>query len=197
MKIGALFVLAIGFALAAALKAGEVVAGLPLLAADDGFGNPVAVQSASPPAAAKSMTMDPADTIEALRVMRAELKERENALRTREITLQTLEKRMRERLEGLKDAREKLERTASQVDNAAGKDVRHLASMYQQMKPKQAGEIFNQMAPSFAAGFISEMRPDAAALILANMEAEKAYAVSLLIAGRNMIDERAQPAVQN
>ena len=58
--------------------------------------------------------------------------------------------------------------------------------MYQQMKPKQAGQIFNEMAASFAAGFIAEMRPDAAALVLANMDATKAYAVSLLIAGRNL-----------
>ena len=65
----------------------------------------------------------------------------------------------------LKDFRERLAATAALVDDAAGKDVRRLADMYQQMKPKKAGEIFNEMAPSFAAGFIAEMRPDAAALI--------------------------------
>jgi len=86
----------------------------------------------------------------------------------------------------MREARARLAETAALVDDAAGKDVRRLADLYQQMKPKQAGQIFNRMAPSFAAGFIAEMRPDAAALIMANMAAEKAYAVSLLLAGRNL-----------
>ena len=42
------------------------------------------------------------------------------------------------------------------------------------------------MAPEFAAGFLGQMGAVPAALILANMEAEKAYAVSLLLAGRNV-----------
>ena len=58
--------------------------------------------------------------------------------------------------------------------------------MYRQMKPKQAAQIFDQMPPSFAAGFLGEMAPESAALIMANMDAERAYAVSLLLAGRNV-----------
>jgi flagellar motility protein MotE (MotC chaperone) len=72
------------------------------------------------------------------------------------------------------------------VDDAAGKDVRHLVAMYEQMKPKQAGQIFNAMDPTFAAGFLGQMNAPSAALILANMDAEKAYSVSLLLAGRNV-----------
>ena len=79
-----------------------------------------------------------------------------------------------------------LAETAALVDDAAGRDGRHLADMYRQMKPKQAGRIFNAMAPEFAAGFLGQMGAVSAAQILANMEAEKAYAVSLLLAGRNV-----------
>ena len=72
------------------------------------------------------------------------------------------------------------------MEQHKGKDVRHLATMYQQMKPKQAAAIFDKMAPSFAAGFLAQMEPEAAAAVMANMGADQAYSVSLLLAGRNV-----------
>jgi flagellar motility protein MotE (MotC chaperone) len=53
------------------------------------------------------------------------------------------------------------------------------------MKPARAGEIFKAMDPSFAAGFLTEMNSENAALILSSMDTEKAYAASVIIAGRN------------
>jgi flagellar motility protein MotE (MotC chaperone) len=41
------------------------------------------------------------------------------------------------------------------------------------------------MAPEFAAGFLGRMKPDAAAAILGGMTANKAYAVTILLASRN------------
>ena len=46
-------------------------------------------------------------------------------------------------------------------------------------------EVFESMDVVFAAGFISRMQRDAAARIMAGLSAEKAYAVSVVIAGRN------------
>ncbi len=117
---------------------------------------------------------------------RADLARREAALEEREQLLEAIEERLRDRLAELAAARDKLAETAALVDDAAGKDVRHLVDMYRQMKPKQAGRIFNAMAPEFAAGFLGQMGAEPAALILANMDADKAYAVSLLLAGRNV-----------
>ena len=187
IRIGALLVVAIGFIASALLRAGEVVAALPE-GADDGFGNPIAqqVKPAPPGSPAERTVVGPPELIAEIKELRERLDAREDALSKRELKLRILENRMKERLGEMREARERLAATAALVDDAAGKDVRRLADMYQQMKPKKAGEIFNEMAASFAAGFIAEMRPDAAALILANMEPEKAYAVSLLIAGRNL-----------
>ncbi len=188
-QLGALIALASCFVLSALLRAGDVIAALPE-SGDDGFGNPLAtpaqqqITSANPADAGE--TGKPMTLIAELREQRDRLEKRESLLRSREQTLKTLETQLNQRLEEIRAARERLKDTAALVDDAAGKDVRRLAQMYQQMKPKQAGQIFNEMAPSFAAGFIAEMKPEAAALIMANMEAEKAYAVSLLIAGRNM-----------
>lgn len=188
-KVGALAIVAVGFIASAVLRAGEVVAALPE-GIDDGYGNPIAQQQQ--PAKNDStgkperVVVGPPELIAEVKQLRERLEAREEALSKRELKLRILENRMKERLIDMREARERLAATAALVDDAAGKDVRKLAEMYQQMKPKQAGQIFNEMAPSFAAGFIAEMRPDAAALILANMEAPKAYAVSLLIAGRNL-----------
>ena len=187
VRIGALLVVAIGFVASALLRAGEVVAALPE-GTDDGFGNPIAQHVQTTPIAlpAERTMVGPPELIAEIKELREKLDSREEALSERELKLRILENRMKERLEEMRAARERLAATAALVDDAAGKDIRRLAEMYQQMKPKQAGQIFNEMAASFAAGFIAEMRPDAAALILANMEAAKAYAVSLLIAGRNL-----------
>ena len=187
IRIGALIVVAVGFVASAVLRAGEVVAALPE-SAEDGFGNPIAqsVQTAPTGSPAERTVVGPPELISEIKKIRENLDAREEALSKRELKLRILENRMKERLGEMREARERLAATAALVDDAAGKDVRRLADMYQQMKPKKAGEIFNEMAASFAAGFIAEMRPDAAALILANMDPEKAYAVSLLIAGRNL-----------
>lgn len=195
IRIGALLVVAIGFVASALLRAGEVVAALPE-GADDGFGNPIAQQvNPAPPDSPEERTVvGPPELIAEIKALRERLDAREDALSKRELKLRILENRMKERLGEMREARERLAATAALVDDAAGKDVRRLADMYQQMKPKKAGEIFNEMAASFAAGFIAEMRPDAAALILANMEPEKAYAVSLLIAGRNLKTQPAESA---
>lgn len=188
-QLGALIALASCFVLSALLRAGDVIAALPT-SGDDGFGNPLAtpaqqqITSAEP--GEPDDTAEPRTLVAELREQRDRLNKRESVLRSREQTLKSLETRLNERLKEIRAARERLKDTAALVDDAAGKDVRRLAQMYQQMKPKQAGQIFNEMAPSFAAGFIAEMKPEAAALIMANMEAEKAYAVSLLIAGRNV-----------
>lgn len=178
----ALAILALGFAGSALLRAGEVVAALPELA-EDGFGRAVpAAQSEG----AESAAPDPLGLLAELRQRQQALRERERRLDDRAATLEAVEARLRARLDELDRAQQRLEETAALVDDAAGKDVRHLAALYQTMKPKQAAAIFDQMAPSFAAGFIAQMAPEAAAQVMANMAADKAYAVSLLLASRNV-----------
>jgi len=190
---GALAVLAGAFALSAVLRTGEVIAALPA-APEDGFGNALpATQNPEPgsgaaPGAAPSAptTTDPGTLVAQLENQRAHLETRAAALDERAQTLEAIEARLRAQLDEIARARAELESTAALVDDAAGKDVRHLAAMYQRMKPKEASAIFDKMAPSFAAGFLAEMEADAAASIMANMDADKAYAVSLLLAGRNL-----------
>lgn len=190
LRIGALGILALCFVVSAIVRAGDVIAALPA-----GAAGPAATKAepGKGPGGAPAVadTRSPAVLISEMKRQRAKLKKREARLDARRERLEALSRTLRSRLKELKDARRKLAATAALVNDAAGKDVRRLAEMYQRMKPQQAGLIFDRMTPSFAAGFISEMRADAAALILANMQADKAYAVTLLLAGRNV---RRKPA---
>jgi flagellar motility protein MotE (MotC chaperone) len=121
----------------------------------------------------------------AIRERAAALDAREAALQDRERVLEAIERRVAEKTAELKAAKAELESRLSFAETAAQSDISLLAKMYESMKPQKAGEIFNAMEPSFAAGFLTQMNSESAALILANMETEKAYAASVIIAGRN------------
>lgn len=199
--IGALTVLAICFAASALIRVGDVVAALPVSkASSDMVNQPPGRESGRPEAGPGADMHRPTDVLAELSRQRDLLDDREAELDEREQQLRALNLRLKGRLDELKAARNRLEETAAIVNDAAGKDVRRLAQMYGQMKPKQAALIFDKMAPSFAAGFLAEMRPEAAALILQNMRPDRAYAVSLTLAGRNANHDRAparKPAAAN
>lgn len=120
-----------------------------------------------------------------IRARSAALDRREAELADRASLLEVVEKRIDEKTAALKAVKEELETRLSFADTAAKDDIARLAKMYENMKPKKAGEIFDAMDPTFAAGFLTEMKSESAALILANMETKKAYAASVIIAGRN------------
>jgi flagellar motility protein MotE (MotC chaperone) len=65
--------------------------------------------------------------------------------------------------------------------------------MYEAMKPKVAGSLFDRMDPVFAAGFLSRMRPEAGAAVIGSMQPERAYAVSVILASRNLELENGRP----
>lgn len=89
------------------------------------------------------------------------------------------------RLAALGEAEAKLSQTLALADGAAESDLTRLTSVYETMRPKDAAPLFEAMAPEFAAGFLGRMNPAAAAAILGGLTAEKAYAVSVLLASRN------------
>lgn len=137
---------------------------------------------------------EPADRASLLASMRARtamLDKREAELADRIKLLEAVERRIDEKMITLKTAKEELESRLTFADTAAKEDITRLARLYENMKPQKAGEIFNAMDSSFAAGFLTEMKSENAALVLANMETNKAYAASIIIAGRNAnINER-------
>lgn len=115
----------------------------------------------------------------------ARLVEREAQLRDRMQALRVAETEIEEKLEALRDAELALSATIAQAETAAVTDLPQLATVYQNMKPKEAAALFEEMPPQFAAGFLGMMRPEAAALIMTELTPQTAYSFSVVLAGRN------------
>lgn len=128
---------------------------------------------------------DVAAVLSALDARAARLEEREAAVAARQAELSKAEATIREQMDAMAAAERELESLIALADSAAEEDLSRLTAVYENMKPKQAAALFAEMAPQFAAGFLGRMRPDAAAGILAGLEPATAYAVSVLLAGRN------------
>ncbi len=110
---------------------------------------------------------------------------REQKLSERRLSLDAVEVRIAAEMQALTQAQEKLAATLAIADNAAENDLNRLTAVYENMKPKDAAGVFSAMDMTFAAGFLSRMQPKAAAGIMSAMPAEKAYSISVVMAGRN------------
>lgn len=114
---------------------------------------------------------------------RIERLEREIAIRQK--ALQVADEEIERRLVVLQQAEESLRSMLAIADTAAEDDLSTLTTVYENMKPKDAAALFEEMEPGFAAGFLGRMRPAAAAGIMAGLSPQKAYTISVLLAGRN------------
>lgn len=127
-----------------------------------------------------------------LSAMLAAFEEREQRLKTRETqiasrmqALSVADRKIEEKLAALSAVEADLKETLALADGAAEQDITRLTSVYESMKPKDAAALFEQMDPEFSAGFLGRMKPASAASILAGLSAERAYTISVILAGRN------------
>lgn len=174
--IGALLMMSA--ALRLATEAGQVVA-------SEGIDAPTAADD--PQASAMDLSrpeqMDAA--LEAIKKREAKLIAREAEIDEREASISKAETSIKAELAKLKTAEENLRRTIERASAAAEEDISQLTEVYATMKPKQAAALFEQMDSNFAAGFLARMAADNAARIMAGMTPEKAYEISVVLAGRN------------
>ncbi|MDF2231226.1 hypothetical protein P2H44_01520 [Albimonas sp. CAU 1670] len=136
-------------------------------------------------AAAECSDSDPSGLLAALKQREDQLDARAAEIADRERLLQVAEAKYKEQLEALRTAEERLAATLAVADEAAEQDIERLTAVYENMNPKNAARIFESMDVTFAAGFLARMRKDTAAKIMGGMSAERAYAISAVIAGRN------------
>jgi flagellar motility protein MotE (MotC chaperone) len=121
----------------------------------------------------------------AIRAREATLDARAGELAAQEQVVKVAKAKIAEQIAALTDAEKKLAATLAIADKAAEADLARLVAVYEAMKPKAAAQIFATMDVSFAAGFLGRMKPDIAGAILAGIPAERAYAISAVLAGRN------------
>ena len=136
-------------------------------------------------AATCTQEADIAPILERLQEREGRVVSAESRLDQKQQALAAAETRVGERLAELRAAEESLRATLALSNTAAEDDLSKLTSVYESMKPKDAVPLFEAMESGFAAGFLGRMRSDAAGAIMAGMSAEKAYAISVILAGRN------------
>lgn len=179
---GVLVVLALMFLLSGALRVFDGAA-TAASRAPEHHEDPAAMEA--PPAHPEADVAGLAAAMNELRDREERVAKAERALADRMRALEIAEATVDSKLAELAAAEERLSATMARSQTAAEDDVSRLTSVYENMKPKEATEIFARMAPEFAAGFLGRMRADAAAQIMSGLEPEKAYAISVLLAGRN------------
>lgn len=121
----------------------------------------------------------------ALRAREDRIAAREAQLRDRLQALRLAEIEIEDKMQALVSAEQALSATIALAESAAETDVTQLATVYENMKPKEAAALFSEMSPQFAAGFLGLMRPDAAAAIMTELDPPVAYSFSVVLAGRN------------
>ena len=173
-KVGALMLLAGCFVTSALVRAVAV--------------GPAAAQQLFPAEDAAEAGCGPGseELLEAVRERSEQLDGRERDVTEREAALAIAEEELARQSEALATAQQQLESTMAVADSAAEQDLTQLTAIYENVKPKQAAVIFNNMEVNFAAGVLARMNAPAAAEILALMDTDRAYAVTVLMAARNL-----------
>jgi flagellar motility protein MotE (MotC chaperone) len=130
---------------------------------------------------------DLSGVLEALQAREDRVTLREKQIYERMEAMEKAELELAEKLDSLIQAEERLKATIAMASTAAEDDIARLISIYESMKPKDAALIFEEMDSEFAAGVLSRMDPDIAARIIAGLSSEIAHAISITIAGRNIV----------
>jgi flagellar motility protein MotE (MotC chaperone) len=178
---GALVIIALMFVTSGVLRiGGKLGTAYAENATDAGHGDPPA-----PAAAPVACPIPPAALAASLSEREGRLAAQEAAIADRQAALALADQAITARLEEMRVTEENLRKTLALADGAAEADIGKLVAIYEGMKPKDAARLFDAMEADFAAGFLGRMRPDSAAMVLAGMQAEKAYAISAILAGRN------------
>lgn len=128
---------------------------------------------------------DVGDLLSTLQEREAQLDRRAARLAEKERIIEAAEVKLRDQMVRLEEAETRLAGTLRIADKAAEKDIEKLVLAFETMSAKRAAPIFENMDVSFAAGLISRMKGPSAAEVLAGLSAEKAYAISIHIAGQN------------
>lgn len=115
----------------------------------------------------------------------ANLSEREANLAQSEVAIRVMKQEIKTQLASLSQAEDRLNQLVAHSQSAAKDDLQKLSEVYSAMNPKQAAALFETMDAEFAAGFLSMLDPFVAAEILAGVSPERAYALSVIVAGRN------------
>lgn len=127
------------------------------------------------------------DLLESLAVRRKQLNERESQLKLRENLLTAAQKQIDERIQKLKDLESKIQVDLKKQDELRENQYARLVKMYSSMKPKEAARIFDGLDMTVLVDLLRAMKATSGSQIVAKMNAEKARAVTMMLAKKEQL----------
>lgn len=122
------------------------------------------------------------DLLESLALRRKQLNLRETQLKLKENLLMAAQKQIDERISQLKKLEAKIQVDLKKQDVLKDGQYKRLVKIYSSMKPKEAARIFNGLNMEILVDLVRAMKAAAGSQILAKMEADKARAVTMILA---------------
>ena len=151
--------------------------------------DPIAPEPEAPPvqdlpADPFSLTDKEINLLQALAERRRELDLRARQMEQREALLKAAERRIEEKVGGLKALQKNIQDLLLQQEDQTEGQYKSLVKIYESMKPKDAARIFEQMDMSVLLPVIERMKERKTAPILAKMNPAKANAITTQLAQR-------------
>lgn len=131
--------------------------------------------------------------LENLAVRRASLEQREEELSAREAVVAAAELRLDEKITVFEVERAALTALREQKNADDSAEIASIVSAYERMKPKDAAVIFNALEEKILVPLAAGMRTQALSGVLAEMEPDNARRLTILLAGRNSVDDQPLP----
>lgn len=140
-----------------------------------------------PPVAQKAPTISSTEraVLERLQERRQELETRAREIDIRESLLKAAEKRIDARVEEIKGVETRITAANQQKEEADASRFQSIVTMYENMKPKDAGKIFDRLEMSVLIEVATRMKPQKMSDVLAQMSTEAAERLTVEMARRS------------
>jgi flagellar motility protein MotE (MotC chaperone) len=123
--------------------------------------------------------------LERLQERRQELETRAREVDIRESLLKAAEKRIESKVDEMKGVETRISAAAQQKEEADNARFKSIVTMYENMKPKDAGRIFDRLDMSVLIEVASRIKPQKMSDILAQMSLEAAEKLTVELARRS------------
>ncbi len=131
-----------------------------------------------------SMTDQEIELLQALADRRRDLQLRSQLLDQREVLLKVAERRIDEKVAGLKALHKSIQDLLLEQDEQTENQYKSLVKIYESMKPKDAARIFEELEMAVLLPVVERMKERKTAPILAKMNPSKAKALTVELAKR-------------
>ena len=145
---------------------------------------PVVRDDAPLPVDPFSMTDEEIELLQALAERRRELQIRSRQMDQREALLQAAERRIEEKVAGLKTLEKSIQDLLLQQEDQTETQIKSLVKIYESMKPKDAARIFDDLEMGILLPVAERMKERKLAPVLAKMNSLKAQALTIELSKR-------------